>query len=415
VPPNGDPIGTEWHELYPNYCVDWVLSSWFDNGDGILSICDYVDFTDPTGGNWHKFHVEWVGPTIIVEWPYNPPILDTVYLDYVGYDNPNVDPILDPTGTYWHEVYPNYCVTYYVVGWVDTDLDGYVNYCDYIIFQNMETGEFESVHVIGVKTDIILRELVIPDPLPEGINLHNIDGYRPPDGTPVNRMWHELWPTFCPLWDLTSWRDNGDGILSVCDTVDFNNVPESLYHVEWVGPTIKVMQAGTADSAYLEYMGFDNPLVAPITDPIETYWHEVWPNYCQVWVILQWLDNGNGYLDYCDWITLQNMQTGEIIEYHIEAVETDMVIVELEICDCIPGDANGDSTYNILDITYLIDYLYQNGPPPTPYPICSGDANCDCTVNILDITYLIAFLYQNGPPPCDCDTWLIRCGPPLRK
>ncbi len=84
-------------------------------------------------------------------------------------------------------------------------------------------------------------------------------------------------------------------------------------------------------------------------------------------------------------------------------------------CDCEPGNANGDATANILDITYLISNLYKGGPPPTPYSICSGDPNCDCVVNILDITYLISFLYKSGPLPCTCEQWLDACGPPLRK
>ncbi|MFH2036296.1 MAG: thrombospondin type 3 repeat-containing protein [Candidatus Zixiibacteriota bacterium] len=84
-------------------------------------------------------------------------------------------------------------------------------------------------------------------------------------------------------------------------------------------------------------------------------------------------------------------------------------------CDCIPGEANGTPPYNILDITYLIAYLYKSGPAPNPYAMCSGDANCNCTVNILDITYLIAYLYKSGPAPCDCPTWLSTCGPPLYK
>jgi parallel beta-helix repeat protein len=63
----------------------------------------------------------------------------------------------------------------------------------------------------------------------------------------------------------------------------------------------------------------------------------------------------------------------------------------------IAGDGNGDGTINILDITFLIAYLYQEGPEP--FPVEAGDANCDATINILDITYLIAFLYQDGPAP----------------
>jgi len=64
----------------------------------------------------------------------------------------------------------------------------------------------------------------------------------------------------------------------------------------------------------------------------------------------------------------------------------------------INADADGDDVINILDITFLIDYLYKSGP--TPYPLNSGDVNCNLTINILDITYLISHLYKDGPPPC---------------
>ncbi|MFH2037399.1 MAG: dockerin type I domain-containing protein, partial [Candidatus Zixiibacteriota bacterium] len=62
------------------------------------------------------------------------------------------------------------------------------------------------------------------------------------------------------------------------------------------------------------------------------------------------------------------------------------------------ADADGNQKLNILDITFLISYLYKGGP--APYPLNSGDANCNLVINILDITYLIAYLYKDGPPPC---------------
>lgn len=79
-------------------------------------------------------------------------------------------------------------------------------------------------------------------------------------------------------------------------------------------------------------------------------------------------------------------------------------------CLCRPGNSNGDQVINILDITYLICYLYREGPAPVPYAICSGDANIDCIVNILDISYLIGFLYKSGPPPGGCVEWRAVCG-----
>jgi len=61
------------------------------------------------------------------------------------------------------------------------------------------------------------------------------------------------------------------------------------------------------------------------------------------------------------------------------------------------GDPSGDDQVNILDITFLINYLYKNGQAPDP--LVSGDVNNDGDVNLLDITYLISYLYKDGPEP----------------
>jgi hypothetical protein len=80
-------------------------------------------------------------------------------------------------------------------------------------------------------------------------------------------------------------------------------------------------------------------------------------------------------------------------------------------CECIPGDADGSATFNMLDILHLIAYLYKGGPTPTPYTICSGDADGSCSLNMLDILHLIAYLYKGGPAPVSCETWVGSCGP----
>ena len=66
-------------------------------------------------------------------------------------------------------------------------------------------------------------------------------------------------------------------------------------------------------------------------------------------------------------------------------------------CGFICGDVNANGVVNILDITYLVNYLYKGGPPPQPE--ASGDVNNDNTIGILDITYLINYLYKGGPAP----------------
>ncbi|PKK83389.1 MAG: hypothetical protein CVT49_08750 [candidate division Zixibacteria bacterium HGW-Zixibacteria-1] len=68
-----------------------------------------------------------------------------------------------------------------------------------------------------------------------------------------------------------------------------------------------------------------------------------------------------------------------------------------DICEFTCGDANGDGLVNILDITFLINYLYKNGNAPVPQE--AADLNSSGNINILDITYLINYLYKSGPEP----------------
>jgi hypothetical protein len=63
----------------------------------------------------------------------------------------------------------------------------------------------------------------------------------------------------------------------------------------------------------------------------------------------------------------------------------------------ICGDADKNSAVNILDITYLISYLYKEGPAPDPMQ--AADVDNSGTVNLLDITYLISYLYKGGSEP----------------
>ncbi|PKK82723.1 MAG: hypothetical protein CVT49_12190 [candidate division Zixibacteria bacterium HGW-Zixibacteria-1] len=66
-------------------------------------------------------------------------------------------------------------------------------------------------------------------------------------------------------------------------------------------------------------------------------------------------------------------------------------------CSSICGDVDGDNSITLLDITFLINYLYKGGS--TPAAMENADVNNSGSVNILDILYLIKYLYKGGPPP----------------
>ncbi len=67
----------------------------------------------------------------------------------------------------------------------------------------------------------------------------------------------------------------------------------------------------------------------------------------------------------------------------------------------ICGDANANGTVNIIDVSYIINYLYRSGPAPIPPQ--SADVNSSGGTNIIDVSYLINFLYRSGPAP-NCPT-----------
>ncbi len=68
--------------------------------------------------------------------------------------------------------------------------------------------------------------------------------------------------------------------------------------------------------------------------------------------------------------------------------------------DGIRGDVNYDMGLNVADITYMVAYLFQGGPPP-PCPE-EGDVNGDGSTNVADLTYIVDYLFRGGPPPPAC-------------
>lgn len=77
-----------------------------------------------------------------------------------------------------------------------------------------------------------------------------------------------------------------------------------------------------------------------------------------------------------------------------------------DACDCcwdIRGDPNGDHfDGNILDLTFLVDYIFRGSGNPGPC-LQESDVNGDgMPANILDLTHMVSFLFRFGPLPANC-------------
>jgi len=69
------------------------------------------------------------------------------------------------------------------------------------------------------------------------------------------------------------------------------------------------------------------------------------------------------------------------------------IVVEESSC----GDADNDGQINIGDAVYIINYIFKEGPPPSP--VCQGYANGDDAINIGDAVYVLEYVFKDGPSP----------------
>ena len=68
-----------------------------------------------------------------------------------------------------------------------------------------------------------------------------------------------------------------------------------------------------------------------------------------------------------------------------------------DACTYICGDPDGSGKINLLDVSYIISYLYRGGPAPDP--IWTADVDGSTKINLLDVSFIISYLYRGGPAP----------------
>ena len=76
-------------------------------------------------------------------------------------------------------------------------------------------------------------------------------------------------------------------------------------------------------------------------------------------------------------------------------------IFTVSLCPYNPGDLNWDDIVDILDVPYIVYFLFKGWEAPCP--IKAADANCDQEVTIADAVYLINYIFRSGPAPQICD------------
>jgi hypothetical protein len=68
------------------------------------------------------------------------------------------------------------------------------------------------------------------------------------------------------------------------------------------------------------------------------------------------------------------------------------------------GDVNNDNVVNLVDIAYMIDYVYYSGNGPYPF-LHLGDVNNDTVVDGADVTFLVNYYFNFGP--CIMGDWTL--------
>ena len=70
-------------------------------------------------------------------------------------------------------------------------------------------------------------------------------------------------------------------------------------------------------------------------------------------------------------------------------------------CGNIDGIVGPSGPIDVADLTYLVAYLFQGGPPPAVMEAANVDGIVGPSgpVDIADLTYLVAYLFSGGPPP----------------
>ena len=134
-------------------------------------------------------------------------------------------------------------------------------------------------------------------------------------------------------------------------------------------------------SESLENTGFSDPsgyLIGIVTDTlIDTLWYA-----CEAWdedSCISWVQVDSSIAD-------TSIVDSSLNSYYDESAVF-FINGSLTVMMPLYGDANGDESVNIVDASFIINFIFFNGAEPQPYE--NGDANYDESVNIADAAAIV--------------------------
>jgi hypothetical protein len=74
----------------------------------------------------------------------------------------------------------------------------------------------------------------------------------------------------------------------------------------------------------------------------------------------------------------------------------------LDACEGMRGNVNGDyyDNLDIADLVFLVDYMFNGGPPPPVFE--EADIDASGGIDIADLVYLADYMFTGGPAPLPC-------------
>lgn len=208
--------------------------------------------------------------------------------------------------------------------------------------------------------------------------------------------------TWCNFYDPYNYPENFRN--NPTEAISALGPPDTIFASLGKGGTIVLDMGKEGEGKIYNGQGDDFVVFEGDSSPdgYHVYASETWNGpwiYLGLGIGTTYFDLEDDGLEYARYIKIQDDNDGSAYETN-PGFDLDAIQVLNPLIPNICGDINGDSNIDIADLTYIIAYLYGDGPSPIPFN-CIADMNHDGIVNIGDLTYLIAFLYSGGPPPVE--------------